>query len=74
MRMQNAESGYHSTLSMADLQQELRAIKDQLSLVNKILPVVAELKKAFDAYKDVQEAMETGSELGLSILVGSTGM
>ncbi|GFN76614.1 hypothetical protein PoB_000312000 [Plakobranchus ocellatus] len=36
------------------------------SLVTKILPVVAELKEAFDAYKDMQEDMETGSVAGLS--------
>ncbi|GFO37946.1 hypothetical protein PoB_006445100 [Plakobranchus ocellatus] len=34
---------------------------DQLSLVTKILPVVAELKEAFDSYKDGQEDVETGS-------------
>ncbi|GFO04024.1 hypothetical protein PoB_003052900 [Plakobranchus ocellatus] len=46
---------------MADIQQELQSIKDQLSLVTKILPVVAELKEAFDSYKDGQEDLETGS-------------
>ena len=40
---------------MSDLQKQLEDIKAQLSMVTKILPVVAELKVAYDNYWENQE-------------------
>ncbi|RUS82892.1 hypothetical protein EGW08_009357 [Elysia chlorotica] len=48
---------------MVELQQELQSIKETLSLVTQMIPLVAELKEAFDAYKDDQEFTCTTPEL-----------
>ena len=48
--------------AMKDLQKQLEDIKTQLAIVTKVLPVVNELKEAYDSYYENQEAPPTSQD------------
>ena len=48
--------------AMSDLQKQLEDIKAQLAIVTKVLPVVNELKEAYDSFSENQEAPSTSQD------------
>ena len=48
--------------AMSDLQKQLEDIKAQLAIVTNILPVVNELKEAYDSFNEIQENPPTSQD------------